>query len=60
MHSGMYGVYPLQESVGQMRGIAPAQVSERQNVGLSRCRRHVRRLRHDHHVKRVAVAVEDL
>ena len=26
MHSGMYGMYALQESVRQMRGIAPAQV----------------------------------
>jgi len=27
MHSGMYGMYALQESVRQMRGIAPAQVN---------------------------------
>lgn len=27
MHSGMYGMYALQESVRQLRGIAPAQVS---------------------------------
>ena len=26
MHSGMYGMYALQESVRQLRGIAPAQV----------------------------------
>ena len=26
MHSGIYGMYALQESVRQMRGIAPAQV----------------------------------
>jgi acetyl-CoA acetyltransferase len=26
MHSAMYGMYALQESVRQMRGIAPAQV----------------------------------
>jgi acetyl-CoA acetyltransferase len=26
MHSGMYGMYALQESVRQMRGLAPAQV----------------------------------
>ena len=26
MHSGMYGMYALQESVRQMRGTAPAQV----------------------------------
>ncbi|HEY0330496.1 MAG TPA: thiolase [Rhodopseudomonas sp.] len=28
MHSGMYGMYALQESVRQMRGTAPAQVAE--------------------------------
>jgi acetyl-CoA acetyltransferase len=27
MHSGMYGMYALQESVRQMRGLAPAQVA---------------------------------
>jgi hypothetical protein len=27
MHSGMYGIYALQESVRQMRGIALAQVT---------------------------------
>ena len=26
MHSGMYGMYALQESMRQMRGIAPAQI----------------------------------
>ena len=26
MHSGMYGMYALQESVRQLRGIAPAQI----------------------------------
>jgi len=26
MHSGMYGMYAMQESVRQIRGIAPAQV----------------------------------
>ncbi|MEO9256362.1 MAG: thiolase, partial [Tepidiformaceae bacterium] len=26
MHSGMYGMYALQESVRQLRGVAPAQV----------------------------------
>jgi hypothetical protein len=26
MHSGMYGMYALQESVRQMRGIVPAQI----------------------------------
>ncbi|MBV1878608.1 MAG: thiolase [Pseudomonadales bacterium] len=28
MHSGMYGMYALQESVRQMRGIAPAQIKD--------------------------------
>ena len=28
MHSGMYGMFALQESVRQMRGIAPAQVPD--------------------------------
>ena len=26
MHSGMYGMYALQESVRQMRGVSPAQI----------------------------------
>jgi acetyl-CoA acetyltransferase len=30
MHSGMYGMYALQESVRQMRGTAPAQVPDAQ------------------------------
>jgi hypothetical protein len=55
MHSGMYGMYALQESVRQMRGIAPAK-SPRQDIGLPRRRRHVRRLRHDHHVERGAIS----
>lgn len=28
MHSGMYGMYALQESIRQMRGVAPAQVPD--------------------------------
>jgi acetyl-CoA acetyltransferase len=28
MHSGMYGMYALQESVRQMRGVAPAQIPD--------------------------------
>jgi acetyl-CoA acetyltransferase len=28
MHSGMYGMYALQESVRQMRGAAPAQIPD--------------------------------
>lgn len=34
MHSGMYGMYALQESVRQMRGVAPAQVK---NAKISVC-----------------------
>ncbi len=34
MHSGMYGMYALQESVRQMRGVSPAQV---QGAELSVC-----------------------
>lgn len=26
MHSGMYGMYALQESMRQMRGVSPAQI----------------------------------
>ena len=28
MHSGMYGMYAMQESIRQVRGIAPAQVKD--------------------------------
>ena len=31
MHSGMYGMYALQESVRQMRGVAPAQIKGAKN-----------------------------
>jgi hypothetical protein len=48
MHAGMYA---LQGSVHQMRGTAPAQIPQRQDLGLPRRRRHVRRLRHDNHVE---------
>jgi acetyl-CoA acetyltransferase len=36
MHSGMYGMYTLQESVRQMRGTAPPK-SPAQDLGLLRC-----------------------
>jgi acetyl-CoA acetyltransferase len=55
MHSGMYGMYALQESVRQMRGAAPPR-SRRQNLGLPRCRRRYRRQQHDHYVKRGGVS----
>jgi len=32
MHSGMYGMYALQESVRQMRGTAPAQIPAKISV----------------------------
>jgi acetyl-CoA acetyltransferase len=51
MHSGMYGMYVLQESVRQMRGTAPRPNPRRPDLGLPRRRRHVRRLRHDHNVE---------
>jgi hypothetical protein len=52
MHSGMYA---LEESVGQMRGIAPSQIP---SAKISVCHgvgQHVRRLRHDHLLERGAV-----
>ena len=53
----MYGMYALEESVRQMGGTAPAQIhGARQDLGLPRRRRHVRRLRHDQHVERGAVS----
>ena len=48
MHSGMYA---LQESVRQTRGTGPRANPRRPDLGLPRRRRHVRRLRHDHHVE---------
>ena len=47
MHSGMYGMYALQESVRQMRGLAAAQVPGAKISVVPRRRRHVRRQRHD-------------
>jgi acetyl-CoA acetyltransferase len=52
MHSGMYA---LQESVRQLRGHRPRPNPRRHDLGLPRRRRHVRRLRHDHHVERSAM-----
>ena len=42
MHSGMYGMYALQESVRQMRGHRAGAGPGRQDLGLPRRRRHVR------------------
>ena len=54
-HSGMYGMYALRESVRQMRGSAPAQIP---GAKISVCHgvRHVRRLRHNHHLKRAVLS----
>jgi acetyl-CoA acetyltransferase len=51
MHSGMYGMCALQESVRQMRGTAPAQIP---GARISVCHGvggMFRRKRDDHHVK---------
>ena len=56
MHSGMYGMYALQESVRQMRGIAPAQIP---GAKISVCHGvggMFAASRHDHHVERAAVS----
>ncbi len=59
MHSGMYGMYALQESVRQMRGIAPAQVPDAKISSLPRRRRHVRREWHDHFHQRTLTATRN-
>ena len=55
MHSGMYGMYALQESVRQMRGTARGAGAGRQDLRLPRRRRHVRGQRHDHFQQRESV-----
>ena len=45
MHSGMYGMYALQESVRQIRGTAAAQVEGDGGFALPGRRRHVRGVR---------------
>ena len=45
-HTGMYGMFALQETVRQVRGIAPAQSAERTGGGVPWRRRHVRGERH--------------
>jgi uncharacterized protein (DUF302 family) len=55
MHSGMYGMYPLQENVRQMRGTRHRPDPGRQDLGLPRRRRHVRRLRLDYNVERATL-----
>src|ERR1700731_3963824 len=53
MHSG---IYALQESVCQMRGTAPRADPRCPDLGLPWCARHVRCVRHDHHVEPAAVS----
>ena len=55
MHSGMYGMYALQESVRQMRGIAPGAGAGRKGLRGARRRRHVRGKRHHHLQQRAAL-----
>ena len=50
MHSGMNGMYALQEKVRQMRGIAPAQIPDAR-ISVSQGVGGIRPLRHDHHVE---------
>jgi acetyl-CoA acetyltransferase len=49
-HSGIYGMYALQESVRQMSGTAPPK-SPRPGSRSATAWRHVRRFRHDHNVE---------
>ena len=46
-HTGMYGMFALQESVRQVRGHGAGAGQGRPGRGLPRRRRHVRRERHD-------------
>ena len=48
MHSGMYGMYALQESVRQMRGIAPAQVKDAKISVATASAACSRQVRYDH------------
>ena len=60
MHSGMYGMYALQESVRQMRGTAPAQIP---GAKISVCHGvggMFAASRHDHHVERGALKAAGL
>jgi acetyl-CoA acetyltransferase len=54
MHSGMYGMYALQESAPDARH-RPRPDPRRQNLSLPRCGRHVRRQRHNYHVERAVL-----
>jgi hypothetical protein len=56
LHSGMYGMYALPESVRQMRGTAPPRSPRRQDLGLPRPSAACSRLRHDHQVERGALS----
>ena len=52
MHSGMYGMYALQESVRQMRGIAPAQVKDAKISVCHGVGGMFAAIRHDHFYER--------
>ena len=56
-HTGMYGMFALQESVRQMRGTAPAQVPGAKDLRLPRRRRHVLRQRHCSRGRRTTLKV---
>ena len=60
MHSGMYGMYAIQESLRQLRGVAPAQVPGAKISVSHGVGEHVQeaRLRHDHLVERSALVGE--
>jgi Thiolase C-terminal domain-like len=56
MHSGMYGMYALQERRAPDARHRPRPDPRRQDLGMPWCRRHVRRLRHYLYVERAAVS----
>ena len=56
-HTGMYGMFAIQESVRQLRGEAAAQLPDGAHEHRARRRRHVPRRRHaDPHERRARVA----
>ena len=56
-HSGMYGMYTLQESIRQLRGEAAAQVDGHHHLAHPRHRRHVPVRRHRHPVHRATLTL---
>ena len=55
MHSGMYGMYALAGERAPDARHRPGAGAGRENLGLPRRRRHVRRVGHDHHGERGAM-----